>query len=196
MLSGRGITHTYRSAPVFSGVDIDIPRGEIIGLRGQSGAGKTTLGRILAGWLEPDEGQVLIDAEAPPTRGFHPVQFIAQHPERAVDPRLPLGHVVSGIDAEIIGALGIDPQWLQRRAGEVSGGQLQRLNIARALDPRTQFLIADEITTAVDALVQMDIWRALVAQVRSRDLGVLVISHDHHLLGHVADRVIDLADLQ
>lgn len=194
MLSGRDLVHSYGERRVLRGTDIDIARGEILGLRGDSGSGKTTLGRILAGWQAPDRGEVLIDGTPPPTRGFHPVQLIAQHPERAVDPRLPLSHVVS--NPALLEAFDIDPQWLQRRAGEVSGGQLQRLNIARALDPRTEFLIADEITTAVDALVQMDIWRALVAQVRERNLGVLVISHDHHLLGHVADRVADLADLQ
>lgn len=190
MLSGRGLIHSFGSSPVLRGVDIDIARGEILGLRGPSGAGKTTLGRILAGWIRPDRGEVLIDASPPPTRGFHPVQLIAQHPERAIDPRLALRHVVS--DPVLMEAFGIEREWLARRAGEVSGGQLQRLNIARALDARTQFVVADEITTAVDALTQADIWRALVTQVRERNLGMLVISHDDHLLGHVAERVIDL----
>ena len=95
------------------------------------------------------------------------------------------------IDPDTLEQLGIRPEWLTRRALEVSGGQLQRISIARALDPRTRYLVADEITTMMDGLLQADIWAKLVAAVRERDLGMLVVSHDRDLMRHVCDEVIE-----
>lgn len=196
MLSARGLSFSYRSERVFTRVDLDVARGELLGLHGPSGSGKTTLGKLLAGWLTPTAGQVRIDGAAPPRRGFHPVQLIAQHPERAIDPRMHLARVVEGVDPGTTRALGIEAGWLGRRAGELSGGQLQRLNIARALQAPTRYLIADEITTMLDGLSQAELWRTLVTEARARDLGVLVISHDIDLLGHVADRVVGVDELR
>lgn len=196
MLSAHDVTVSYGARRVLAGASVDLRPGEILGVHGDSGSGKTTLGKVLAGWLTPDSGDVLVDGHPAPKKGFHPVQLILQHPERAVDPHLRLSYVVRGVEPRLLEELGVEPEWLRRRAGELSGGQLQRLSIARALRPETRYVIADEITTMLDGVTQANLWRVVVGEARRRGLGMLVISHDFPLLGHVTDRVVPLADLQ
>lgn len=190
-LSARNLSFSYGTGPkLLDDVSLDIEPGTIIGLHGYSGAGKSTLARLLCGYLTPSSGEVLVDGRPIPRGSFHPAQLILQHPERAIDPRWRLSRVVENIETETLEKLGIEPEWLSRRPLEVSGGQLQRISIARALDSRTRYLVADEITTMMDALLQADIWAHLTAVARERALGVLVISHDRALLGHVCDEVV------
>ncbi|MDR7330284.1 ABC transporter ATP-binding protein [Corynebacterium guangdongense] len=190
-LTGENLSFSYGRTPLIRDYSITLTEGRILGVHGYSGTGKSTLARLLTGYLTPSEGRVLVDG-APVVRGaFHPAQLIQQHPERAVDPRWRLSRVVENIDPDTLEQLGIRPEWLTRRALEVSGGQLQRISIARALDPRTRYLVADEITTMMDGLLQADIWAKLVAAVRERDLGMLVVSHDRDLMRHVCDEVIE-----
>jgi peptide/nickel transport system ATP-binding protein len=84
---------------------------------------------------------------------------------------------------------------MDRFPHEVSGGEAQRVNLARALASGPRFLVADEISASLDPISQAQVWRLLLAAVRTRDIGVLAISHDRPLLDVVADRVVDLADL-
>lgn len=177
---------------LIDGLNLELHPGQIRGLHGYSGRGKTTLAKLLAGHLSPDRGSVLLDGHPLPRRGFRPVQLVGQHPERAVDPRARLSSQVTRIGPDVQKQLGIQPDWLTRRPTEVSGGQLQRIVIARALDGRTRFLIADEITTMLDGVVQADIWRSLIDIAAERDLGMIVISHDAALLQRLTDDVISL----
>lgn len=201
-LLARDISFGYQGArtstgahPILRGVNLEVPAGSIVGLHGYSGAGKSTLAKIMAGQLEPDSGEVTVDGEPLRHGTYLPVQLIQQHPERAIDARWRLNKVVSGIPGETLERMGVEAEWLTRYPLEVSGGQLQRINISRALDPRTQFVVADEITTMMDALLQADIWAGLIEEVQRRQLGLLVISHDHDLLRHVCDRVVALDEL-
>ena len=173
---------------VLEDVSLELKRGEVLGLQGHSGTGKTTLARVLAGHVRPTEGSVICDGEPLPEKSFCPVQLIQQHPERAIDPRWRLRRVIEGIDAEVIERLGIRDEWLNRRALEVSGGQLQRFSIARAFDHRTKYVIADEITSMLDGLTQAQVWREIVDLVRSRNIGLIVISHSEELLDRLCDR--------
>lgn len=175
-----------------------IEAGEIVGLTGPSGSGKTTLARLLAGFEIPREGEVEFDGKKLPSKGYCPVQLVFQHPETAINPRWKMRTVLNEawpVETEWLAALGIDESWLDRWPNELSGGELQRFCVLRALGPKTRFLIADEMTTMLDAITQAQIWKMVLRIVKERKLGMLVISHEQPLLDRVCDRVVDLGTL-
>ncbi|WP_062408070.1 ABC transporter ATP-binding protein [Paenibacillus naphthalenovorans] len=194
LLEGRNLGFHYEKGSwIFRGMDIMIKPGEVVGLVGPSGCGKSTLARVLAGYEKPKEGSVLLNGAPLPSKGFLPVQLIFQHPEKAVNPRWLMRSVLKESwdpDEQLLASLGIEEEWLNRRPGELSGGELQRFCIARALGPNTRFLIADEITTMLDAITQAQIWHAVLEAAEKRGMGMLVISHDKHLIGRVCTRVM------
>lgn len=195
-LEAKGVGFRYGRGPwVLRGVSMAVQPGEVVGLVGPSGCGKTTLARILAGYEEPQEGTVLLDGAAPPARGYHPVQLVFQHPEKAVNPRWTMRRILTegGMPEEpLLRALGIEPQWLSRWPRELSGGELQRFCVARALGRHTRYLIADEMTAMLDAVTQAQIWHAVLDVAARRGMGVLVISHEKPLLDRLCTRTIDV----
>ncbi len=181
---------------MFRGMNVTVSPGETVGLAGPSGSGKSTLAKLLAGYLKPLEGRVTIDGRAAAARGSDPVQLIFQHPERAVNPRWKLGATLAeGFkpDGELLERLGIQQDWLSRFPGELSGGELQRCCIARALGPDTRFIVADEMTTMLDAVTQAQIWHSLLEIAAKRKLGLLVISHDYALISRICNRLEKLS---
>ncbi|MDR7811768.1 ABC transporter ATP-binding protein [Lacrimispora sp.] len=170
--------------------------GERLGLIAPSGFGKTTCCKILAGYEKPDQGEVLLDGKPLSScKGYCPVQMIWQHPENSVNPRLKLKEVLKegdGVEDQVIEGLGIEPEWLNRYPAEVSGGELQRFCIARALGGGTRFLLADEISTMLDLITQSQIWNFLISEVERRNIGLLVVSHSQGLLERVCTRRLDL----
>jgi len=169
---------------------------ERLGLTAPSGFGKTTFLKILAGYEKPDSGEVLLDGRPLSSfRGYHPVQMIWQHPENSVNPRLRLKEVLKEgdrVEKRVIEGLGIEKEWLNRYPSEVSGGELQRLCIARALGKGTGFLLADEISTMLDLITQSQIWNFLITEVEKRHIGLMVVSHSEGLLKRVCTRRMDL----
>ncbi len=199
MLEGKGLSFRYGTELpwIVRGLDVAVAPGEAVGVRGYSGRGKTTLARLLAGYLDPLEGDVRVDgARLAALEGFCPVQLVFQHPEHAVNPRWRMRRVLAesgGVSEEACALLGIEDLWLDRYLNELSGGELQRFCVARALTERTRYLIADEMTTMLDALEQARIWRAVREWTHEHEVGLLVVSHDDALLGRLCDRVIDVA---
>lgn len=197
LLEADGISFRYhKNFWLFDNVHLKLQGGEVVGLSGPSGCGKTTLAQLLAGYKKPHRGQVKLNGKPLPTKGFNPVQLVWQHPEKAVNPRWQMKQVLSErgpIDEELMQALGIELDWLNRWPNELSGGELQRFCLARALGPETKFLIADEITTMLDPITQAQIWQVILNQVEKRKLGVLVISHEQPLLSRLCSRIISLA---
>ena len=195
ILEGRNLTFSYeqKEGAVFSNVNLQVENHERVAILGPSGFGKTTLCKVLAGYLKPLEGEVLLDGKPLPSKGYCPVQMIWQHPERAVNPKLRLGDTLADgkeVDERIIRELGIEKDWKKRYPQELSGGELQRFCIARALGKDTKFLIADEISTMLDLITQSQIWNFLLKEVKEREIGLLVVSHSEPLLSRIADRRI------
>ncbi|RIY02659.1 ATP-binding cassette domain-containing protein [Aureimonas flava] len=196
MLEALALGHAYApGVPALREVSIRVAPGEVVGLSGPSGIGKTTLGRLLAGRLRPQAGSVRLDGQPLPERGFRPVQYLAQHPVLDMNPRWRVARVLAEAgrpDPALAARLGIDPAWEGRYPHELSGGQLQRVSLVRALGPRTRFLVADEISAPLDAIAQADLWRLLLALCAERGLGILAISHDAALLARIASRRVTL----
>lgn len=199
MLRADGLWFRYRAgAPwVLHGTTLALAPGEIVGLEGPSGCGKSTLGRVLAGIARPQHGRVELD-EGRTATGAHPVQLVLQHAERAMDPRWRIRDVLAetGASPDAVAAAEeaiLDPAWRDRYPHEISGGELQRVNLARALLARPRYVIADEITASLDPLTQADIWHVLVTHAAEHDVGVLAISHDRALLDAVCHRTVSFA---
>ena len=184
------------SRQILDHVNLSVEPGEKVGIMAPSGYGKTTLCKILAGYERPDQGKVLVDGmPILKIRGYCPVQMIWQHPEQAVNPRVRMQTVLQEGDSlseRVIEGLGIERDWCNRYPGELSGGELQRFCIARALGERTRYLIADEISTMLDPITQSQIWNFLLAEVKERKIGLLVVSHDEKLMEQVCDRIMRL----
>ena len=97
---------------------------------------------------------------------------------------------------ELIEAMGIKEGWMNRWPSELSGGELQRFCVIRALSPKTKFLIADEMTTMLDAITQAQIWNVVLDYARKNDIGVVVISHEKALVEKICDRVVNLEEFK
>lgn len=208
---------------VFAGVDVNLAPDARLALRGASGAGKTTLCRVLAGQLMPSAGVVLVDGEPigdgwgqragrrfRAERPFRadgpfkdgrsrrtgracPVQLVSQHPEEAFDPALSLraslaeaGDVDGPRADHLMRIFSVEGEWLSRRPHEVSGGQLMRVALVRALMASPRVLICDESTASLDLLSQEEIWRAVVDCQESEGFGLIVVSHDSSLVDRLA----------
>lgn len=192
---GYGVGKEHRC---IDAVDLKLAPGDVVGLGGLSGVGKSTLGKLLAGHLKPHAGEVMIGQH--PLHGWpkgqpSPVQYVPQHAELAIDPRWRVERVLQNggpPEAELLSVLGIQNDWLSRYPHELSGGELARVSLARLLLPTTRFLICDEITEQLDALSEQSLWQGLMAWIKARDIGLLLISHQVELRHHLCQRDYDL----
>ena len=200
ILEAKNVTFYYRGrkkSPVLEDYSISVSSGERVGLKAPSGRGKTTLCRLLAGYEKPQAGEVLLDGKPTASyRGACPVQMVWQHPETVVDPLLRLGETLAeagGADEHIRRKLhieeGWEEGWMSRFPSELSGGELQRFCLARALHPETKFLLCDEISAMLDLATQAQIWNFLLEEAERRGLGMLVVSHSDALLEKVCTRI-------
>ena len=203
MLEAQNISFGYPGTGklLYDSYSLTVEAGERVELRAPSGFGKTTFCRILAGYEKPLGGKVLVDGSPLPKKGLSPVQLILQHPELAVDPRMrmrdtlaePVSCKGSSLleNSEVLRlmeGLGIRSEWLSRYPHELSGGELQRFCVARALLANPKYLIADEMTTMLDALTQAQIWAFLLEEIDERGMGLIFVSHSPALAQRIATR--------
>ena len=195
-LEARSLTFRYPrrgKKPVLEHVNLTLEPGERVGLTAPSGRGKTTLCKLLAGYERPTAGEILLDGRPlSHYRGACPVQMIWQHPETVLDPLLPLEVSLKEaglVEERLLEELHIQPQWLRRYPQELSGGELQRFCIARALGSTTKYLLCDEITAMLDLITQAQIWDFLLREAERRNLGLLIVSHSAPLLEWVCTRM-------
>lgn len=275
-LEARDISFSYvPGRPILHDVNLVVDPGERVALTAPSGRGKTTLCRVLSGYLRPDAGTVLVDgielsraraarsdvpvvrtrsaraardgvpaaraqgacdgvpaasgSRGPRLRGPRPVQLIWQHPEQAFDPLLRLGRsLAEGVpqraaaraggssgagslgaarsaaahsaaerldavrDTGLLERFGIREAWLDRFPHELSGGELMRFCIVRALIAEPRYLVCDEMTAMLDAVTQAELWREVVAIASERSMGIVLVSHSPALVDRVATRLFRL----
>ncbi|BAF88905.1 ABC-type uncharacterized transport ATPase component [Azorhizobium caulinodans ORS 571] len=199
-----------RSVHAVDGVDLAVTKGEALGLVGESGCGKTTLGRMIAGILPPSDGTVAIAGQPVMSGGATPrktttrVQMVFQDPFASLDPRMRIGDTLSegpvhhGLvpraeaRAYVRGWLtrvGLDPDYADRYPHQFSGGQRQRIAIARALAMQPDVLVCDEPVASLDVSIQAQIINLFLKLRRELDLTLLFISHDLSVVRHLCDRV-------
>jgi peptide/nickel transport system ATP-binding protein len=202
-----------RAAHAVDGVNLAVAKGEVLGLVGESGCGKTTLGRMIAGILPPSAGAALIDGAPAMSGGKRPVktttrvQMVFQDPFGSLDPRMRVGDIVSegpvahGIvsaqdargDAERwLATVGLDASAARRYPHQFSGGQRQRIAIARALAMRPDALVCDEPVASLDVSIQAQIVNLLQDLKRDFGMSILFVSHNLAVVRRLCDRVIVL----
>ena len=213
---GKSFRSGRRSVNALQDVSIAVQEGEAVGIIGPSGSGKSTLARILTGHLPPDDGHVVLEGERLPTswRGAakerrRRIQLVMQDPWDALSPRMPVKDLVReplDVDAsddlatrhlavsEALESVGLPPSgsFLQAFTHELSGGQLQRIALARALVVQPKLLVADEPTSMLDASEQARLLVVLRERQAEMGLGLVFVSHDMAVVRKVTDRIVVL----
>ena len=200
MLEAKDLSYRYgEDSPVLCNVSLRAADGERLALLGPSGRGKSTLALLLAGYLPLQKGTITLDGASLPKDCYNPIQLIYQHPEKAMDPRWKVGDTLReawDVPEELLTAIGAEPDWLTRWPHELSGGQLQRLSILRALSPKTRVLIADEITASLDPITQAQIWSVILREIEKNRTMLIAITHNEALAQRICKRMVHIEDLQ
>lgn len=198
-LNANNISFAYKkNKPILKNISISVPDNKVIGLMGDSGTGKSTLCKIMSGYISNYNGTVTLDKELIKTKDFYPVQLIFQHPEKTMNPKWKMHKVLEeswNPPQELKDIFGLKDNWMNRWPSELSGGELQRFSIIRALNPKTKFIIADEISTMLDAVTQVQIWDSLLDYCKKNKIGILAVSHDKDLLDVIADDIVLFNDI-
>ena len=199
-LKATNISFKYPSAKnyLLKDINLELDNKKIMGLIGDSGSGKSTLCKILSGYVQKYEGEVSFDDAPLPKKGFKPVQLIYQHPEKVMNPKWKMKDVLGeswDVDEKTLSEFGIQKSWLTRFPQELSGGELQRFSVLRALNPKTKFISADEMTTMLDAITQVQILDSVLKLVKERNMGFLLVSHDMDLVNTICDDIIYFKDI-
>jgi oligopeptide/dipeptide ABC transporter ATP-binding protein len=210
----RGILISHRIGAVraVDGIDLEVGRGETLGIVGETGCGKSTTARLIMRLLEPTSGQVIFDGtDITHAKGRRlkavrrEMQMIFQDPYSSLNPRKTIGSIIAEPFAihgllkesgerrravqELLETVGLNPEHYNRYPHEFSGGQRQRIGVARALALKPRLLIADEPVSALDVSIQAQVLNLLRELQREFGLTLIFIAHDLSVVRHMCDRV-------
>jgi peptide/nickel transport system ATP-binding protein len=222
MLEVHNIAKEYRTGllirrphAVLKGVNFSVKTGEIVGMVGRSGCGKSTLAKIMVGLVNPDGGNILLERVDVThqrtkmlTNTYRPIQIIFQNPDESLDPSYTLRSSLTQVlayrkmfeDADeddlqrLFDSISLPQDILDRYPHQVSGGEIQRVALARVLSLRPKYLILDEPTSMLDASVQAQILRSLERIAKGQGTGMVLISHNLHVVKAMCDRALVLED--
>ena len=209
---GGKLISERRSVHAVNGVSFDVKRAEALCIVGESGCGKSTIARLVAGLLKPNDGEIFYDGERIDNRGRKAsmplrkkmqmifqnpyaslnsrmtIQQALEEPVRYHNPQLGSSEVRDKVE-QVMQSVGVDPGWSGRYPHEFSGGQRQRIAIARALTVDPEFIIADEPISALDVSIQAQVLNLLLEAKEKRGLTYMFISHDLSVVKHFGTRV-------
>ncbi|MFC6356816.1 dipeptide ABC transporter ATP-binding protein [Luethyella okanaganae] len=213
---GGGFLRSRASVDVLKGIDLELRRGETLGLVGESGCGKSTLARVIAGLIPATEGTVTLvgkDMSSLTRSGWQQmrkeVQLVFQDPFGSLNPKRRVGSIIGdpyrihgvsrGSDRKksvqhLMEIVGLNPEHYNRFPSEFSGGQRQRIGIARALALNPSLIICDEPVSALDVSIQAQVLNLMKSLQREFDLSYLFISHDLSVVRHICDRIAVMSD--
>lgn len=218
MLEAKGLKKSYLRGKVQAvrGVDIVLKKGEILGVLGESGSGKSTLLRMLLCLEKPDQGEVFFEGQkisGLPERKIkffrRKVQAIFQDPYFSLDPRMKVRESLKepfkilGMSdkfwmdsriSDLLAQVNLREHLLDRYPHELSGGECQRVSIARALASEPEFLLCDEPVSSLDVLVRAEILNLFLRLQSEKKIAILFVSHDLRVIRHLSDRVVVMRD--
>ena len=209
ILSGRDLNKEYtsrdRKVRPLQHVDFDLYQAEILGIVGESGSGKSTLLKVISGIEKPDSGrlyhQEMEYTGSGPEKTGRFLQMVFQDAYGSFDPKMNMEKSLkegTGSDRKeiirVIGEVGLSEELLSRRPRHLSGGQCQRMSIARALLSHADVLLCDEITSALDVTTQAQVIKLLMEIRDAENLSIILVSHDLALVSMICDRIMVMKD--
>lgn len=207
LLEGKNLSKNFidkdKTTNALSHVDFTLNKGEILGVVGESGSGKSTLLRVISGIIQSDEGQLFYKGQEytgkKPRQTGEFMQIVFQNAKSSFDPRMTMEKSIleSGRKSkdrarmlELIKTVGLEEDLLKRKPASLSGGQCQRMSIARALYSEAEIILCDEITSALDVTTQAQVVELLVKLRKNGDFSAIFVSHDIALVSMICDRVM------
>jgi peptide/nickel transport system ATP-binding protein len=213
VLAVQGVDASYSGVvKVLDNVTVNIPRGRTVAVVGESGSGKSTLARAITGLLPPSKGRITFNGKALPARlqdrdrdSLRRIQMIYQSADTALNPRQTVRDIIGrplefylGLKGaakdrrivELLDAIELSEDFIDRFPGEVSGGQKQRISIARALAAEPDVIICDEVTSALDQIVQEEILKLLMKLQKDTSVTYLFITHDIATVRAISDEIV------
>ena len=210
----RGVVGKSKAGAIraVDGVDLQLRRGETLGVVGESGCGKSTLAKLLVGLEKPTDGSIMVRGEdmvrlrgGDLRRARRHIQMVLQDPYTSLNPRMTVGDIVGEpfeihrdvvkrgarprAVQELLDIVGLNPDHVNRYPHQFSGGQRQRIGIARALALRPEIIVCDEPVSALDVSIQAQVINLLEALQKEFGLSYIFIAHDLSVVRHIADRV-------